>query len=100
MALIRCPDCDRSVSDAAPTCPGCGRPISDEKPSPPVVAIELTSKRFKARMLWGWGIFFLGLVVGSLLLWLGLPGWPGAVISVAGVLVYCSAVAAAWWNHD
>lgn len=27
MPLITCPDCSRSVSDAAPTCPGCGRPI-------------------------------------------------------------------------
>jgi len=28
MALVKCPDCGRDVSDAAPTCPGCGRPMS------------------------------------------------------------------------
>lgn len=28
MALINCPECDRSVSDKALTCPGCGLPIS------------------------------------------------------------------------
>lgn len=27
MPLINCPDCGRSVSDAAPACPGCGRPL-------------------------------------------------------------------------
>lgn len=27
MALIKCVDCGRDVSDAAPACPGCGRPI-------------------------------------------------------------------------
>lgn len=28
MALINCPDCNREISDKAPTCPGCGAPIS------------------------------------------------------------------------
>lgn len=28
MALVRCPDCNREVSEAAPVCPGCGRPIA------------------------------------------------------------------------
>lgn len=28
MALIKCPDCDADVSDAAPACPKCGRPIA------------------------------------------------------------------------
>jgi hypothetical protein len=27
MALIKCPDCGREVSDRAPTCPQCGAPI-------------------------------------------------------------------------
>jgi hypothetical protein len=27
MALVKCPDCGRDVSNAAPACPGCGRPI-------------------------------------------------------------------------
>lgn len=27
MALVRCPDCAREVSDAAPACIGCGRPL-------------------------------------------------------------------------
>lgn len=26
MALVKCPDCGRDVSDAAPACPACGRP--------------------------------------------------------------------------
>ena len=27
MALSKCGDCGRQVSDSAPTCPGCGRPL-------------------------------------------------------------------------
>jgi len=41
MALVKCPDCAREISDAAPTCVGCGRPnagtttaIRVETPSP------------------------------------------------------------------
>jgi len=28
MALIQCSECDREVSDQAPSCPGCGAPIN------------------------------------------------------------------------
>ena len=36
MALINCPDCNKEISDKAPTCPGCGAPIS--------AAAEITPK--------------------------------------------------------
>ena len=26
MPLIKCPDCEKEISDQAPTCPHCGRP--------------------------------------------------------------------------
>lgn len=28
MPMLKCPDCFRDVSDAAPVCPGCGRPLA------------------------------------------------------------------------
>src|SRR5690242_5025937 len=34
MALIQCPDCGSSVSDAAPACPKCARPIAAAAPMP------------------------------------------------------------------
>ena len=34
MALIRCPDCGREVSDQAPACVGCGRPIAQGTTAP------------------------------------------------------------------
>jgi hypothetical protein len=27
MGLVRCPDCDREISESAQDCPGCGRPM-------------------------------------------------------------------------
>lgn len=35
MALIRCPDCGRDVSDAATHCPHCGRPLAAAAPPAP-----------------------------------------------------------------
>lgn len=32
MALINCPDCNKEISDKAPTCPGCGAPIGAAAP--------------------------------------------------------------------
>ena len=29
MALIRCPECNREISDKATACPGCGYPLQD-----------------------------------------------------------------------
>lgn len=31
MALIRCPDCGRDVSDRASACPNCGRPLNEAR---------------------------------------------------------------------
>jgi len=28
MPTIQCPDCDRQISESAPSCPGCGRPMA------------------------------------------------------------------------
>ena len=60
MALTRCPDCGREVSDVAPACPGCGRPI--QAASPPVAAKKggTTSGEVLGSLL------FLGGVAGAL----------------------------------
>ncbi len=34
MALVKCPDCGKEVSDQAPACPNCGRPIAQTKAGP------------------------------------------------------------------
>lgn len=50
MALIACPECNREISDKAPSCPHCGMPLSDSGPvrsfgdlwaaTPPPQAVE------------------------------------------------------------
>src|SRR4051812_27277887 len=48
MALVKCPDCGREVSDLAPACPTCGRPMAasggpSTAPPPPAPAGVLRS---------------------------------------------------------
>ena len=31
MALIKCPECGKEISDKASVCPNCGTPIADKK---------------------------------------------------------------------
>ena len=33
MALIRCPECNKEVSDSASSCPHCGYPLKESKPT-------------------------------------------------------------------
>lgn len=33
MALMKCPECAREVSDKAPACPSCGHPIASPVPN-------------------------------------------------------------------
>ena len=40
MALIKCPDCGKDISDAAPTCIGCGRQMKATES----VAVEKTER--------------------------------------------------------
>lgn len=89
MALVKCPDCGRSVSDLAPTCPGCGRPLIEQE----TVTIEQTGKRYKGLMV----MFFIMAVAGFFLV--GVNAGLGFVFMATGVLMFLFTLIAAWWNH-
>lgn len=44
MALLKCPDCERDVSDKAVSCPNCGSPISTIQGSVPVSTGNVNQK--------------------------------------------------------
>jgi len=48
MALIACPECEKEVSDKAPTCPNCGAPIAAHAPSEPQ-CVKTTEDSFVTR---------------------------------------------------
>lgn len=65
MALIKCPECGREISDKATSCPNCGYPINEFKPNVQENTIPSESPKGKKRM----PTWFLALIiVGSLLL--------------------------------
>ena len=67
MALIKCPDCGRDVSDVAPSCPNCGRPMLQAAPvagqSDQATEVK-EAKKSNPRLL---GCFILILGLGILL---------------------------------
>jgi DNA-directed RNA polymerase subunit RPC12/RpoP len=82
MALIKCSECGREVSDKAVACPSCGSPIA--APSVPQSKSHVRVTRTGAR--WE-GIGFVLIVVGIVVGMAGNPalGWP---IGIAGLVVF------------
>jgi hypothetical protein len=86
MALLRCPDCGRDVSDQAPACPGCGRPgYRPPQPFQPLPMTREDARASTARM---------HVAVGSVLVLIGFvaffTGWPiaGAIAGVIGLMIF------------
>src|SRR2546425_8362560 len=64
MALIKCPECERDVSDKATVCPHCGYPVTPTaQGARPVQVIEQTGKVWKAIRALGWLLILVGLAV-------------------------------------
>lgn len=72
MALIKCSECGRDVSDKASSCPNCGNPIgmndlkvqvSTVTKKPIQVEPLLVNKRWKKAKLISWAAIILGLVI-------------------------------------
>lgn len=104
MALINCPDCNKQVSNNAPTCPGCGARIATDKESTgsgvqQLQTIQETSKQLKLQTLYS------GLLIaaGAFGVFAAEPGSGGAtvaaVVAGVGVLWYIATRYRIWWHH-
>lgn len=101
MALIKCPECAREISDRAPVCPNCGVPIavtSEQKINESnMVTIQETSKRLKGLI-----IISTLLIAGGFLLFFkaGTPMRPiSALIIIIGLILYFITKFNIWWYH-
>jgi hypothetical protein len=69
MALVKCPDCGREVSDAAPACVGCGRPLADEswflRQSTKIQSPQTQAPSTPSRSPFGWLLLAGTICVGS-----------------------------------
>ncbi|MFZ2644395.1 MAG: zinc-ribbon domain-containing protein [Verrucomicrobiia bacterium] len=80
MPLITCPDCNKEISDAAPTCPQCGKPMISTVETV-MTGIQCPScgsfdyKKKKHTTGAGWGLFFGGIVAAFFTCGAGLVLW-------------------------
>lgn len=63
MALVKCPDCGRDISDQAPACPHCGRPATSTAQTSAVASSEPSSQKKKSSPAAVGCLGCLGLVV-------------------------------------
>jgi DNA-directed RNA polymerase subunit RPC12/RpoP len=94
MALIKCSECQKEVSDKAVSCPNCGNPIFlEENQVVNKVEIEMTNKKWKKRSLFAIALLFFGFILMSKSTGLGL-----LVIFIA-FCVMLTARIGAWWTN-
>lgn len=111
MALKKCPECSKQVSDKAESCPHCGYPIagkSDIVGNRRVRTIEKTAKTYKGQILLA-SLLLIGGMVYTFVSRRGLasnPADPAFTHLVVGVIVtvvaggwLILAKLAAWWHH-
>ena len=104
MALVKCPECQREISDRASTCPHCGCPsvpTTNISPSVPPTTIQATGKRWKGVMLIG-----VLLSIGGCLVTIGAspgdsegPFMGGVLVFLLGLALFVGARVGAWWHH-
>ncbi len=89
MALIKCAECGRDISDLATACPNCGRPVNVRA----VTTIQLTHKKWKASKVLGIALVFFGFIVVAANVGLGL------FFILLGFCLGTIGKIGAWWNH-
>src|SRR5216683_1649058 len=101
MALIKCSECNKEISDQAPACPNCGKPTRPRTVA--AVLIELTSKKWKRIKLIAW----ISIIVSFFIFMNGL-GNGGFNNPITGVGLTCGFASVimlfvgkfgAWWHH-
>jgi hypothetical protein len=90
MALTKCSECGKDVSENATACPFCGNPIKTDT----IQNISLTKKKWKI-----YKIVTLFLILTSFLSFYQKMGGLGSVLLVIGVLVGIYASIGAWWTN-
>jgi predicted butyrate kinase (DUF1464 family) len=87
MALIKCSECGKDISDKAAACPGCGAPISTAEPSSALIAETTRTVRVVRAGLRYEAIGFF-LILGAIVVGLaGASGFAG-FLGFVGFIVF------------
>lgn len=94
MALIKCSECAKEISDKAEICPSCGNPIHAQAVEVQgKVEIERTNKRWKKKRLWG----VLILIIGFFTIFSSI-GWGILLMMIGFGTIFVSEIGA-WWSN-
>lgn len=88
MALIKCSECGKDISEKASACPFCGNPVGG---SP--VTIQRTNKKWKASSAFGIAIMLIGV------LYVGSNAGVGVSLLFLGFVIAMYAKIGAWWTN-
>ena len=100
MALIKCTECQKDISDKASACPNCGNPMLKSSEDN-VVTVQLTQKKWKKQKL----IAIIILIIGWFMLMKGMFGGGGGYLGLGIFLMligFISGITArlgAWWSN-
>lgn len=95
MALIKCPECGKEVSSAAPSCPGCGYPVAAEAPAAGnEPSTELLAEVRQSWWYFFWYLLFFWLIVPLVIAWwkrasVVLRIYPGRLMLERGMFSKC-----------
>lgn len=81
MALIKCPDCGREVSDRADKCPSCARSLNQDIPASSETVKSGTQRASASYDIGGGGVYFAGFI-GALVIGY-MAGWSWVVLVLA-----------------
>lgn len=104
MALVKCPECGKEVSDKAKNCIGCGAPIAPDRESQGsgvdhLTTVQGTSKKLKLQQAIAAVLFVaggVGMFVAGDLGWN--PGTPTTIMLI-GLVWYIVTRVRTWWHH-
>lgn len=106
MALINCPECNKEVSDRAPTCPGCGTPIATDKESAGSGVQQLTTTQGTSKSLKLQSVLAMILLCAGIFMIYGqmqvgvTPGVFGILLAATGLLWAVITRIRIWWHHS
>ena len=94
MAMVKCPDCGKDVSAAAPSCPNCGRPLRAAQ-----VTIQKTAKTYKAQSVIAFVLFIVGVIMLFKIVEDPAIGMWGMLLVFVGVIWTITVKVKIWWHH-
>lgn len=107
MALIACPECNKQVSDSAPSCPNCGVAIASayeaKASGSRLTTTQVTSKKLKLQSLISLvliviGIFGIFAVTSNTSDFEPPAVWPSFFLTI-GFIWYIFTRLRIWWHH-